>query len=144
MGRKVMDGARGRTGRVFYDGSELCVESWDLEITAEEGDMTNSCSQGWGEVEYGVQQGSGTVEAQWDITANPHDAPPGLAVGEIVQLQLFIHSPTGTASGPNYRFQAGIASIKTGVTAKQKVMYSFTYKSDGPIVINAQEESSGV
>lgn len=133
MGRKVIDQAHGKTGRVFVNGNEICVTSWNITVTMEEEETTNSCSAGNNEYEYGAEVASGTVEAQWDITVNPFDDPPYIHNGITVTLKLYVHSAAGVglADGPFWLIIAKINGIKNGVTAKQKVMYSFDYKSSG-------------
>lgn len=133
MGRKVIDQAHGKTGRVFVDGQELCVISWSLSISREEEDVTNSCSAGNNEYEYGPEVATGTIEAIWDITFDPFSDPPALRNGNTSTIKLYVHSSPGVglADGPFWLLIVKINGIKNGVTARAKVMYSFDYKSSG-------------
>lgn len=133
MGRKVIDQAHGKTGRVFVNGQEICVTSWNITVSCDEEEVTNSCSAGSKEFEYGAEEASGTVEAQWDITTNPFSDAPTLRNGMTVTLKLYVHSAPGVglADGPFWLLTAKVNGIKNGVTAKQKVMWSFDYKSSG-------------
>lgn len=145
MGRKVVDGAKGKRGRVFYAGQELCTLSWEMEIGGEKIDSTNSCSGSANEVEYGNDEATGTVEAQWDYAVNVFDDPPSIRRGEKVNLKLYVHSSPGVglADGPFWEFSAGIDTVKMGVTVKEKVNYSFTFTSTGVINYPTSAGSSG-
>jgi len=133
MGRKVIDQAHGKTGRVFYNGNEMCVTSWNISVQKEEEEVTNSCSAGFNEWEYGPEVATGTIEAQWDITTDPFSDAPAIRNGDNATLKLYVHSLAGVglADGPFWLILAKINGIKMGVQAKQKVMYSFDYKSSG-------------
>lgn len=134
MGRKVIDQAHGKTGRVFVSGNEVCVISWNITVTKEETETTNSCSAGNDEFEYGSEVATGTIEAIWDITTNPFSDAPQLINGDAYTLKLYINATAGIglADGPFWLILAKINGISMGVQAKQKVMYSFNYKSSGP------------
>lgn len=145
MGRKVVDGGKGKTGRVFYDGNELCITSWEIEVTVDEVDTTNSCSAGYGEVDYGTIRATGSVEAFWDISANPFDAPPDFDIGERVDLKLYVHATSGVGAedGPFWQLNAGMKMFRMGVTSGQDVKYSFDFSSHGPITFPTGNVSSG-
>lgn len=134
---------KGRTGRVFFDGTELCVTNWEATHSAEEEDTTNSCSAGFSEFAYGTEMVEGSVSADWLVTVNIFDDPPNIRAGTFAILKLYIHSypGVGNESGPFYTFSAGINNVKLSVPAKGKVSYSFDFKSDGIVTFPVGGES---
>lgn len=144
MGTKAVSQARGRTGRVFINGIELCVTNWELTITAQEEDTTSSCSAGYEEFEYGVTGAQFTLDADWDITKNIHSDPPNLVPGDVIDtLKLYVHSDSGTGleDGPYYSFAAGVGSIRITTPAKGKVTYSISGRSRGAITYPTSNQS---
>lgn len=150
MGRKVVSGHSGRTGRVYINGSELCVTSQKWKEVADEEEVTNSCSAGYAQFEYGNRHVEGSIEADWDIAANPFLDPPLLRAGFEYSMKLYIHSDPGTTPSGPY-LDIGIADpsgyakfndIDVTVPAKGKVSYSFSFKSSGPYTLPTQASDS--
>ena len=136
---------KGRTGRVFYDGTELCVTNWEGTHSAEEEDTTNSCSAGFSEFGYGTEMVEGSVSADWLTSMNIYDDPPNIRAGEFAALLLYIHSypnSNGGPSGPFFSFEAGINNVRISVPAKGKVSYSFDFKSNGIVTFPVGGESA--
>ncbi len=150
MGRKVLGGAQGRHGRLFIEGQEFCVTSWNVAETADEEDTTNSCSAGFAEQEYGVAQLEGSLEADWDITASPFRTPPTLKAGSSHALSyLFINAETGgldvllVGGSPYYRMTMRVNNVAITNPARGKVTYSFDFKSQGSYKLPTESMSSG-
>lgn len=145
MGRKVVSGHSGFTGRVFINGSELCVEEQNWTEMAEEENVTNSCSAGFEQYEYGNRHVEGSVKGTWDVAANPFDDPPQLRAGGEYSVRLYIHSAPGVGNqnGPNlFMGSCKFNDIKITVPAKGKVMYDFNFKSNGQYSLPTGSESS--
>lgn len=145
MGRKAVSGHNGYRGRVFYASNELCVTSWSLDLTVDEEETTNSCSAGGKDYEYGAVGGTGTIEADWDVTANPFDDPPNITLGEKVTLLLYVHSAPGVGAqdGPFWSFTAAVTSISMSVPATGKVTYTMNFTVNGTITYPTGDLSSG-
>jgi hypothetical protein len=148
MGRKVVSGHSGYTGRTFIHGSEFCQTKYDYEEVAEEEDTTNSCSAGKNEYEYGNTHIEGSMEADWDIGANPFIDPPELRAGQEYAFIGYIHSqPGATPSGPRLEMdKMKINNVRVSVPAKGKVTVSFNFKSSGnyTLPVQASDSSSGL
>lgn len=135
---------KGRTGRVFVDGIEICVTGWELTHSAEKEDTTNSCSAGFSEFGYGTEMVEGSVNADWYVNQNIYDDPPNIRAGIFADLLLYIHSYPNSNSGPSgpfFSFNAGLNNVRIGVPAKGKVTYSFDFTSDGVVTFPAGAES---
>ena len=135
MGRKLVSGAKGFSGRVFILGTEICVESWEVTSTADEEDVTNSCSMGIAEFEYGVVQHEGSLEGTWDVAQNPYDSPPNLQAGTQGSATLYVHSNAGSEGpdGPNFSGSLAVVSTTISVPARGKVAYSVNFKLTGTV-----------
>jgi len=143
MGSKAIAQSKGRTGRVFFDGMELCVTNWTATHTADEEDTTNSCSAGFSEFSFGTEMVTGSVTADWDVTVNIYDDPPNVRAGTFADLLLFVFSGPGVStSGPFYSFNAGINNVVITSPAKGKVTYGFDFKSNGKITFPVGGESA--
>lgn len=151
-GRIVVSGAKGKQGRVFIGDAqetELCVTSWEVTETAEEEDVTNSCSGGESEFELGSIVTEYTLDALWDIDQSPMADPPNLRSGQSIHLRLFVHSsPAGDPTepdGPFYDFDARVTTTRLGVPAKGLVTYNITGKASDPNILRptADVSSSG-
>lgn len=132
MGRKVVSGAEGKTGRVKVNTTELCVTDWNAEEMADEEDVTNSCSGQYTEREYGHYSVEGNVSADWDAAVNPVANAPTLRAGTTVtDLRLFVNTD-GTLVGTRCHFpEASITKVGITVPSKGKVSYNFSFKNKG-------------
>jgi hypothetical protein len=148
MGRKVVSGHGGKMGRTFINGNEFCNTSYNYVEMAEEEDTTNSCSAGFNEYEYGNRHIEGSMEADWDIGANPFIDPPELRAGQEYAFIGYIHSqPGATPSGPRLEMdKMKINNVRVSVPAKGKVTVSFNFKSSGnyTLPVQASDSSSGL
>lgn len=148
MGTKVVEGHGAKTGRVFINGAEFCVEEYDWKEVADEEETTNSCSAGKAEFEYGNTHVEGSVRATWDISANPFNDPPELRAGQGYRMLLYVHSQPGVSpSGPVLEVD-NMKINNPGVTKPQKgkIGISFDFKSSGPYSLptQASDSSSGI
>lgn len=148
MGRKVVSGHGGRTGRTFINGNEFCNTSYNYAEMADEEETTNSCSEGFSSYEYGNRHIEGSLEADWDIGANPFIDPPELVAGNEYAFIGYIHSDFGaTPSGPKLEIdRMKINNVRVTIPAKGKVTVSFDFKSSGRYVlpVQASDSSSGL
>lgn len=150
MGRKVVSGHAGYTGRTFINGNEFCQTSYNVQEIAEEYETTNSCSAGKNEYEYGNTHLEGSMEADWDIGANPYVDPPELRAGQAYGLRAHIHSQPGPGiapSGPLFEIDnMKINNVRTSVPAQGKITVSFDFKSSGgySLPTQASDSSSGL
>lgn len=144
MGTKAISQSKGRTGRVQVDGFELCITNWELTHTADEEDITSSCSAGFSEFDYGTEMVEGSVSADWDVSVNIFDDPPYIRAGTFADMILYIHSypnSNGGPSGPFFSFNAGINNVRITNPQRGKVTYSFDFKSNGVITFPVGQES---
>lgn len=133
MGRKIVSGHEGYTGRSFVGNNEFCHTSYEVEEVAHEEETTNSCSEGKDEYEYGNTHLEGSMELDWDIGANPYNDPPELRAGRAYNFLGFVHSAPGEPpSGPRFEIDnMKINNVRTRVPAQGKVSVSFNFKSSG-------------
>lgn len=147
MSKSVVSGASGRSGRIFVDGTELCVTSWDCEEVAEEFDTTSTCSGDTEEAEYGRTMVTGNIEADWKIDLNPFADAPALKAGKKCAALLYINSNKGNVGapdGPKWDFsEIGIQRIGVANPAKGKVTYKFSFRSTSDYIRPTGEPSSG-
>jgi len=135
MGTKVVSGANGKQGRVFANVSgndiELCVTEWTLTVIANEYNITNSCSAGKEEIQYGDKHVEGKITMDLDLAQHPLDNPPNLQVGLFVtEIDLYEHSSFDVVDGPIwYLLDVAITQLEVSVPAAGKVTYSFSYKT---------------
>lgn len=147
MGRLVVSGAKGFHGRVIFNNQELCVEEWNVNVTAEEEDITNSCSKGFMEREYGVVSAEGTINAVWDAQLNIFSAnPPKIQAGLILSATLYIHSSDDLLpDGPYFNFpKIGVRGVELTVPAKGKVIYVISFANVGTFDYPSGDVSSSV
>ena len=149
MGRKVVSGHGGYMPRTFINGNEFCNTSYNYTEMAEEEETTNSCSAGKNEYEYGNSHIEGSIEADWDIAANPFIDPPELRAGQEYAFLGYIHSAPGAGaqSGPKLEIdKMKINNVRVTAPAKGKVTVSFDFKSSGPYTLPTQlsDSSSGL
>ena len=133
MGKKVVSGAEGKTGRVRIGANTLCVTEWNAEEMADEENTTNSCSDGFDEQEFGNKHVEGSISADWDITTNPVESAPSIRAGtRLTDARLFIHDD-GSFNSIRCHFPLlDVTKIGITVPAKGKVSYNFTFKNYGP------------
>lgn len=143
MGRKAVSGYQGRSGKVFYDGVEICVTEWNLDYSAEEEETTNSCSGGFYESEFGIRKAEGSFTADWDVDLSPFAGSPAPAIdlGEIVVLKLYVHA-ANSSDEPFWSFNARVRSVSMSVPSKGKVSYTCSFVSVGAIN-TPQSDASG-
>ncbi|MBK9285005.1 MAG: hypothetical protein IPM51_11920 [Sphingobacteriaceae bacterium] len=132
MGRKVVAGANGKTGKVRIGSTELCVTEWNATEMADEEDTTNSCSDGYNEQEYGNKRVEGSISADWDATVNPVASAPTIRAGaELTDARLFVETD-GTFTGVRCHFPLiNVNDIRITVPSKGKVSFSFNFKNKG-------------
>ncbi len=148
MGRKVVSGHAGKAGRTFINGNEFCQTQYQYTEMAEEEEVTNSCSAGKNQYEYGNSHIEGSMTLDWDIGANPYNDPPELRAGGTYQLKAYIHASPGPGAedGPYLQIdEMKINNVQVTVPAKGKVSVSFDFKSSGgyKLPTEASDSSSG-
>ena len=111
----------GKDGRADFASNELEITSWTFDMVEEDLDTTHSNSSGYKESVGGIRSGSGTVEANWDGTAEPTDNPPNITVGTTGTLQLYTD---GTA---NFSVPSRISDLSVSSEVAGLVTYSFNY-----------------
>lgn len=136
MGDKAVGGANGKQGRAFVDTNfEICVEEWNLTETAREEEITNSCSQGKEEYEYGTKHLEINFIFTLDLSQHPFDDPPELEVGNAVsEMFLFEHQAPGAIPSPYpawYIPNSRVVSCSVSCPAIGKVRYELNLKSVG-------------
>lgn len=153
MGTKAIGGANGKHGRVFIGALEICVTDWELTEIAQEEDVTNSCSGGKREYEYGIRHCEGSMTMDMDLSQHPLDNPPNLNAGQKVgstaaPVKLYEHVTTGTPSasaGPRWEFESmGITSVNVSVPAAGRVTYKINWKSSGTYRNPSENSGSSV
>lgn len=120
------DFINGKEGVVTYDGTDICVTSWELDLAATELDTTNVCDGVYGSFIAGPVIVTGTVNAYLDTSDLPTGANINLQIGTKVTIACEIGNTGKSYSGPGR-----IMSLKTTNNAKEVVAYSFTFKSAG-------------
>ncbi len=148
MGRKVVSGHGGKMPRTFIDGNEYCNTSYEFTEIAEEEETTNSCGAGYNEFEYGNKHIEGSIEANWDIGANPFNDPPTLRAGDAYTFKGYVHAASGAGleSGPFLNMEEmKINNVKITMPSKGMVTVSFDFKSNGLYTLptQASDSSSG-
>lgn len=149
MGRKIVSGHAGCLPRTFISGSEFGNTKYEYEEVCEEEDTTCSADAGYNHFEYGNRHIEGSMEADWDIGANPYGDPSFLRAGEEYTFKGYIHSPPGVGaeSGPKLEMDMmKINNVKVSLPTKGKVTVSFNFKSSGPYSLPTQssDSSSGI
>ena len=133
MGTKAVSGASGKTGRVKIGATVLCVTEWSATEMADEENTTNSCSDGYDEQEYGNKHVEGTINADWDTTADVIESAPTLRAGaRLTDARLFLHDDGNYGSKRCHFPLLDVTEIAFTVPAKGKVSYNFSFKSYGP------------
>lgn len=135
MGRKLVGGHGGKLPRVFFNGSEWCIEEWNCEEIADEDETTNSCSAGFGEYEYGNKHLEGSFRSTWDIGQNPFQDPPELRAGGEYRFLGYLHSSPGAglADGPKYELDTmKLNNVRVNAPVKGKLEVTANFKSSGP------------
>lgn len=97
---------------VAGSGNGLAVRSWSVEHEVAGDESTSTEDNGFGNVEFGIEQAPWTVEAQWDSNQSPYSAtPPNLYPGLTVQLTL----QTGRASSAKKFFFPTAKVLKASI-----------------------------
>ena len=148
MGRKVVSGHGGKMPRTFIDLNEYCNTSYEYTEISEEEETTNSCGAGFNEFEYGNKHIEGSMEADWDVGANPMNDPPQLRSGQAYAFKGYVHAASGVGleGGPFLEIdEMKINNVKVTMPSKGKVTVSFDFKSSGlyTLPIQASDSSSG-
>lgn len=150
MGTKAVGGANGKHGRVIFVNSntfgsfELCVTEWSLTEQAQEEDITNSCSEGRREFDYGAKWLEGRFTLDLDLAAHPLDDPPNLVAGQLVnaEVRLFEHTLSnsdGLANNTVWTLSAfRIMSVDVTVPSAGKVSYVINWKNSGTYTFSPQ------
>ncbi len=110
----------GSSGKVTVGSTDLNVQQWSIEPTADLDETTHSGSGGYFAAVVAKKKLTGSVQMQWDAAANPTTNPPNLNAGETVALKLYQHS---TASA--YWNIASAIITSTPIVTKPK---------EGPVV----------
>lgn len=141
MGTKAVGGASGKHGRIHLYNSdpalnyELCVTEWSLTENVQEEDVTNSCSEGKREFEYGAKWVEGRFTLDLDLAAHPLDDPPNLNVGQLIVGSVTLYEHTDSIAVPvsaQWQLRAlRILSVEITTPAAGKVQYVINWKNSG-------------
>ena len=146
MGRKVVAGDFGKIHRMFLAGNEFCVEDSDIQETANEEDVTNSCGAGFAEQEFGIGRLEGTLNATWDVSANAFNDPPALRVGaKFAGSRLYVNSTGGVGleDGPYFLLTLQIASgLRVAFPVRGKVALTIPFVSFNSYTLPQSEISA--
>jgi hypothetical protein len=107
-------------------GSTICHARGAVNRQVTMADVTNSCSNGYQEMEPGIRRASGTLE----ISAK-HNTTPFINEGDSVTVQVVM---TG---GQDFSVPAIIESVNYSWTTVDKVTIEATWQSSGAFTVSA-------
>lgn len=116
----------GNKGAVTIGGYVLPTTSFGYTEKADNQDVMNARSNGFGEDIAGNKRCEGNCECIWDADQYPHDTPLNLKAGSEVAMNVVLHSGE-TGMAPTVII--GDVVRKSGV--KGAVTYSFDWKTQG-------------
>lgn len=133
MGKKAVSGNSGKSGRIKFGATELCVTEWNATEMAEEEETTSSCSEGKNEYEYGNAHIEGSMTADWDIENDPINSAPNIRAGaELADARLYVHTDANFNDTPYcHLVKCKVNNVRITAPAKGKVTYTFDFKSSG-------------
>lgn len=124
---------KGKDGGVYLGANKIAeLANWNLDMGADDIDVTSFDSDGWKEFLAGLKEWSGSAEGNFD----PTDANGQKAIlnawlnGEAVTLELKVSSTINFSGSALVK-----PSIETPVD--DKVAFSFDYQGTGPLTLPA-------
>lgn len=83
----------GKSGYVAANGNRVCLESWDVDDSAEKLPTDSFCSSGVSTGLVGIETLKWNISGSWDFDASPVSGPPGFYPRD--DLQLVLGLPVG-------------------------------------------------
>jgi len=126
----------GYAGKVTVNGTALSVKKWTAKVMTQDLDTTSTTSGGFYEYQAGLQGCEVTVDAQWDATKDPAEAPINLQSNNYIltALQLFVNAassiPTISAA------YAKVSDVNVDLSVEAVVAYTLAAKVTGAFTFN--------
>ncbi len=79
----------GDSGKVNIVAADLDITGWNLDITAEVHDISNTGGAGWAEFIGGMKGATGSFTANLDSLAHPTTTAPVITPGTAATIKLF-------------------------------------------------------
>lgn len=104
----------GTEGRITAGGNNVNVTGWSFDSSQDDLDTTHTGTGGFEDGIDTYKRASGSIDFNFDSAANPHAPTPGIKVGALLALKLYLKN----SSGPYYDIP--VAKV-TGFTVNSKV-----------------------
>jgi len=114
----------GQSGLVKIDLQNLNVLKWSFNPTVGMDETTNTGSAGFYEGIPTIKTATGSFDCKWDSAANPHLDPPGIILGAVVALKLYVGDSTSFYDIPT----AYIVGVPVANDAKAAITFSCNFQ----------------